>query len=583
MKRAALLLAMATSILLGGVLEWPTSVMFINGHILTMDADNSVVDALLMDGQYIVAIGGQEHVGSQVDKSTQIIDLQGRTLMPGFVDAHSHFPSSGLAQAGLDLALEPADGLSALGDLLARIAKSANQKPRDQWVVGFNYDDASLIEGRHPTRRELDNAAPEHPVYLWHRSGHMGVANSRALQELGYADADVHSSLIDGGQVGRNEAGELNGLLQEHAAPDLARLLRELPKKRLLQVLSRARDDYLQAGITTVQNGYADILSMQLLKWAQQVGMLHQRVLVWPAHEKLSERLDLDVQEQSLGEEDSGLALANSLNWPMPDTHRYAISAIKLIVDGSPQGRTAWLSKPYLPDDTLLEGYRGFPSIPIQELERLVSRYHRAGFQLALHGNGDAAIDAIINSLAIAQAKYPRQDTRHFVVHAQTIRRDQLESLSQLNAGVSFFPVHTYYWGDWYTSKVFGDVRAQQISPLALADELSVPYTIHTDAPVTPMRPMQMLWSAVNRRTVSDVQLGANLVVSRMRALRAMTIDVAWQNHLESDRGSLEVGKLADVISLSDNPLLADDVRDITVSRVWIGGKERYRRRSLNL
>jgi len=220
--------------------------------------------------------------------------------------------------------------------------------------------------------------------------------------------------------------------------------------------------------------------------------------------------------------------------------------------------------------------------MPVKELERLVSRYHRAGFQLALHGNGDAAIDAIIEALAMAQAEYPRQDTRHFVVHAQTIRPDQLASLSRLHVGVSFFPTHTYYWGDWYSTRVFDDARARQISPLAIADELGVRYTIHSDAPVTPVSPMQMLWSAVNRRTLSDVQLGPNLVVSRMRALRAMTIDAAWQNHLDSDRGSLEVGKLADVISLSDNPLLANDVRAINVSQVWIGGIERYRRGSLN-
>lgn len=580
MKRAVFWLVLLPSILLGGVLEWPASIMMVNGHILTMDAEDSMADALLIEGQYIVAVGSRDQVQRLAKRNTQIIDLEGQTVMPGFVDAHSHFPSSGLAQAGLDLASPPVGVVGTLADLLKRVEKSANQQPSDQWVIGFNYDDASLFEERHPTRDELDLAAPNHPVYLWHRSGHMGVANSRALQELGYTDADSSLVVAGGGQVGRTEMGTLNGLLQEQAAPGLARLLRELPKKRLFDVLFQARDEYLQAGITTVQNGYADILSMHFLKWAQRAGVLHQRVLVWPAHDKLSERLVMDTVPQIY--KDSSAALANSLNWSMRDRDHFAISAIKLIVDGSPQGRTAWLRKPYRVDGTLAEGYRGFPSIPMAELEHLVSLYHRAGFQLALHGNGDAAIDAIIAALAIAQDEYPRRDTRHFIVHAQTIRPDQLALLAKLHVGVSFFPTHTYYWGDWYRTRVFGDARAQRISPLATADELGVRYTIHSDAPVTPVNPMQMLWSAVNRRTLSDVQLGADLIVSRMRALRAMTIDAAWQNHLDSDRGSLEVGKLADVISLSDNPLLADDVRNISVSQVWIGGRIRYRRGSLH-
>lgn len=576
MKRAALLLVIVPSILLGGVLEWPVSVLMINGHILTMDADDSVAEALLIEGQYIVAIGDLDYVQSRAPENSRVIDLQGSTLMPGFVDAHSHFPSSGLAQAGLDLAPALSGGLDSLSDLLQRVSTAASSQSENQWIVGFNYDDASLLEGRHPTRQELDEAAPNHAVYLWHRSGHMGVANTRALRALGHLESGSESILVANAQVGRDKQGRLNGLLQEQAAPELVRLLQELPKRKLIRVLDQARDQYLKAGITTVQNGFADILSMHVLKWAQRIGVLHQRVVIWPAHGKLAERLGADTDTEH--SKDPGLALANALGWTLQEREKFAISAVKLIVDGSPQGRTAWLTKPYQKDLALSDGYRGLPVIGEHELERLVSQYHFAGFQLALHGNGDAAIDAIIKALGIAQAEYPRQDTRHFVVHAQTIRRDQLEQLAQLDVGVSFFPAHTLYWGDWYRKKVLGEERARLISPLGIADELGVRYSIHSDAPVTPIDPMQMLWSAVNRRTLSNVQLDETLSVSRMRALRAMTIDAAWQNHLDHDRGSLEEGKLADVISLSGNPLVVDDVRDVVVLKVWIGGRERYRR-----
>ncbi|MFK7852903.1 MAG: amidohydrolase [Granulosicoccus sp.] len=575
MKRAALLLVIVPSILLGGVLEWPVSLMIVNGHILTMDADNSVAEALLIEGQYIVAIGDLDYVQSRAPEDIRVIDLQGSPLMPGFVDAHSHFPSSGLAQAGLDLAPAVSGSLDSLSDLLLRVSAAASSQPENQWIVGFNYDDASLLEERHPTRQELDEAAPNHAVYLWHRSGHMGVANTRALKALGHLEGDSEPISAASAHVGRDSQGRLNGLLQEQAAPELVRLLQELPKRKLIKVLDQARDEYLKAGITTVQNGFADILSMHVLKWAQRIGVLHQRVVIWPGHAKLGEHLVANLDQKHSN--DSGLALANAIGWTLQDREQFAVSAVKLIVDGSPQGRTAWLSKPYKKDPALTDGYRGLPVIAEDDLVRLVRQYHHAGFQLALHGNGDAAIDAIIKALDIAQAEYPRKDARHFIVHAQTIRHDQLEQLAQLDVGVSFFPAHTLYWGDWYRTKVLGEERARLISPLAKADELGVRYSIHSDAPVTPIDPMQMLWTAINRRTLSKVELDATLSVSRLRALRAMTIDAAWQNHLDHDRGSLEEGKLADMISLSGNPLLVDDVRDVEVLKVWIGGRERYR------
>ena len=576
MKRAALLLVMIPSILLVSGAQWPVAVMLINGHILTMDSNNPIAESLLIQGQYIVAVGSADSVRQQASRQTRVIDLGGQTLMPGFVDAHSHFPSSGLPHAGIDLSPEPSRAGRSIAQLMAHISDAADRQPAHQWIVGFNYDDAALLEGRHPTRSELDSVAPDHPVYLWHRSGHMGVANSIALKELGFSDTSSEPVLASGGQVGRDKQGRLNGLLQEHAAPDLARLLWELPKRRLLGVLSNARDEYLQAGVTTVQNGYADVLSMQLLRWAQRIGVLHQRVVVWPGHDKLPATWLRD--DQLTTQKLRALLNLSAADQPPADNHAFTVSAIKLIVDGSPQGRTAWLSKPYLNDGLLKAGYRGLASIPLDELTNLVQRYHRAGLQLALHGNGDAAIDTIIQALEKAQLEHPRNDVRHFVVHAQTIRRDQLEKLAKLDVGVSFFPAHTYYWGDWYRTRVIGEERAHRISPLAMADELAVRYSIHSDAPVTPMQPMHMLWSAINRRTLSDIQLGGDLVVSRMRALRAMTIDAAWQNHIDADRGSLEAGKLADFISLSANPLSVDDVRDIVVSRVWIGGVERYRR-----
>ncbi|MFK7889765.1 MAG: amidohydrolase [Granulosicoccus sp.] len=576
-KKVALWSALLISLLLLEGSERSRPLLLINAHILTMDPSQSVANTLLIKGQHIAAVGGHEEVVAIAPPDAQVIDLQGQTLLPGFVDAHSHFPSTGLAQTGLDLTPPPVGTVSTVAMLIDRVAESARTHSPGSWIIGFNYDNAALNEQRHPSRAELDAVAPDHPVYLWHRSGHMGVGNSLALAALGHTDdlpaVDSSAGKVQFKQpfisiphtkqphshVERDVDGRLTGLLQEAAAPRLGTLLKQMPLDWLFNSFLLARDEYLQAGVTTVQNGYADRQSMQILLWAQRFGVLPQRVVVWPAHDKLEASPDL----------------------PANGNARYHVGAIKLIADGSPQGRTAWLTQPYLPmnagfDKGVSADYRGHPSMPPSQFKAVVARYHEAGFQLALHGNGDASIDLIIDALSAANERAPRTDTRHIIVHAQTIRTDQLQQLQGLDISVSFFPAHTFFWGDWYRDRLLGEARARRISPLATADHYGVRYSIHSDAPVTPMSPMQMLWSATRRETLSGTILDSSLAISRERALRAMTIDAAWQNHLDSDRGSLEAGKLADVIVLSGNPLTEPDVRKLRVQRVWIGGREVY-------
>ncbi len=548
-------------------------IVMVNGHFLTMDNENSVVEAVATHAGFIVALGSTRDVQLAVSQlrakgpwykhlaPTRTVDLRKQTVVPGFVDAHSHFPANGLVSVGVDVSSPPFGPLEDIAAVLASIRAQSLEQSERQWIIGFNYDDAALSDARHPTRHELDKAAPGHAVYLWHRSGHMGVANTRALRELGY-DPDAGSDTkqpLNNIFIGRDEQGRMTGLLQEGAAAPMNRLLKEVPWWRLPGILFSARDDYLSAGVTTLQNGFADKATFHLLRAASFLKLLPQRVVVWPAHDKL------------------GLADADDIdiNWPATNPRFVKIGAIKLIADGSPQGRTAWLSKPYEKDAALIPGYHGHPTMPVQALHKAILDYHRAGYQLAIHGNGDAAIQSIIDGLTIAQQDTPRPDARHLIVHAQTIRQSQLDTLAAIKVGVSFFPSHTFFWGDWHRQVVLGEERARFISPLASADAAGVRYSIHADSPVTPMDPMQMLWSATERRTATGHILGPDERISRLRALRAMTIDAAWQNHLDTDRGSLEIGKIADLVVLSDNPLVVDDVRTITSREVWIGG-ERY-------
>jgi len=569
MKRTAFFLAVGAVLLVVVQLLDGRPVFIVNAHVLTLDAESSVADSLLLEGGRIVFAGAQASMSSSLPPFTKIVDMQGRTIVPGFVDAHSHFPAAGLIEAGVDMTPPPTGNVSTLQILLDKVSVQASTLSENDWVVGFNYDDSSLDVARHPTRDELDRVAPNNPVYLWHRSGHMGVANTLALQAFGFEDEIMNRAATEGVDLpDRDDSGQLTGLLQEGAAPSMSFLLRQLSVFRLFKALLSARDQYLSAGVTTAQNGFADIPSMLMLRWSQRLGLIPQRLVIWPAHDKVYDRLHIESIGAVQAPSDE---LAKAIGWDS-NPARFAITAIKLIADGSPQGRTAWLTEPYL-DDAAGSGYRGFANLPELEFKSLVRRYHNAGFQLAMHGNGDAAIDLIIAAVADAQALNYRKDSRHLLVHGQLIRVDQLAQLAQLQISATFFPAHVHYWGDWYLNNLLGEKRAGAISPLALAEEAGIRFSIHSDAPVTPISSMQLLWSATNRETLSGINLRQELAIGRERALRAMTIDAAWQSRLDQDRGSLEVGKLADFVVLSENPLTYRDVRYINIKQVWIAGR----------
>lgn len=518
-----------------------------------MDSNNRVVQALLVQDGRISDLGTTRAISDKITGSVQVIDLQGLTLIPGIVDAHSHFPASGIRNVSVDLSPPPVGKTNSLPVLLEQISEATKRTDTSDWLLGFNYDNTVLANGEHPTREQLDLIAPDHPVYCWHNSGHMGVANSQALLRLAINENSVAPV---GGSLGRDkETGLLNGLLQEKAAPPLSTIVGKFSLAKQLQVLTSARDNYLAQGVTTVQNGYAGLSMMRVLRLAKKIGLLPQRVVIWPAHGKSKNYAKSDQSHAQF---------------------EYKVGAIKILVDGSPQGMTAFLSEPYHKPLDKPVGYRGFALIDQQALTDLVTHYHVNGYQLAMHGNGDAAIEYIINSVEAAQTAHPRADARHIIVHAQTIRQDQLARLEGLSLTPSFFTSHTYYWGDWHREQSLGPERAANISPAKWAIESGVRFTLHADSPVTPITPMQLLWSASNRMSSSGAELGLHQRIDMQTALRSITIDAAWQNHLDKAVGSLEAGKLADLVVLSDNPYTAADVREIEVLATYISGIERY-------
>lgn len=524
--------------------------VFINAQVLTVHPNPKQANALLIRNQRIVAVGDKEEVLAQASSAAIVRDLGGRTIAPGFFDAHSHFPVSGLSAVSVNVAPPPVGPGSSKAALLQTIANSIPNRPagkNERFILGFNYDNTTFENPQHPTREELDAISGDYPVCLWHSSGHLAVLNSAALERL---NIDESTPAVDGGSRARDANGQLNGLLLEKAVPSMATLLEGLSWRERWSIVTTARDDYLAAGVTTVQNGFASLIMHRLLIWLHRVGIVPQRVNTWLAHDKLE----------------------------TPQREKFAANTtIKLIVDGSPQGLTAYLTEPFLVP-AFGENNAGLEIYTQEKLNELVLTYHRLGYQLAMHGNGDAGIDQIITAVSAAQEVAPREDPRHLLVHAQILRADQLAQLMAIGLSPSFFTAHTFFWGDWHR-KTLGEERAGGLSPAASAGKKGLRFSLHADTPVTPMNVFEVMWAASERQTRSGVVLGPAERISRESALRAVTLDAAWQAFKDQDLGSLEVGKLADLVVLSENPITAIDIRNIEVDETWIGGQRHYLRK----
>jgi len=540
--------------------EPPAQQLFINGTVLTMDAKNRIVEALAVRADRIEAVGSTEEIMALAEEGAEVVELAGRTLMPGFIDGHGHFPGSGQKVIAADLASPPVGTVTTMDELLDALRQRAQLMPAGDWVSGFNYDDTLLAERRHPTRAELDTVSTDHPVVATHVSGHMLVGNSLALAAVGI---DATTPDPEGGVIGRVPGSrEPNGLLEETARLGIMTKQQDIGVMDGYRMFKTAALEYAARGVTTAQSGWASKKIATGLSVFSRLGVVPQRLVVFPA------------------ESEFGEALLNG-DYDPEDYHsdRMVMGAVKLVADGSIQGFTGYLSQPY---HTPYHGdatYSGYPAIPRDKLFAQVLALHKAGYQLAIHGNGDAAIEDILDAFEAAQKELPVADPRMILVHSQMAREDQIARMKALGVTPSFFSAHTWYWGDRHRDIFIGPQRAAQISPARWAQEHGLRFSSHLDTPVTPMLPLQAVWSQVNRTTSGGDVLGPAQRITAMDALRAVTIDAAWQVFQEGELGSLEPGKYADLVVLSGNPL--DDpvgMRELEVEQTIIGGATVYRK-----
>ncbi|MGB5810544.1 MAG: amidohydrolase [Polyangiales bacterium] len=569
MRRVAKVLLLATGVAglllaIGAAIAWkqlhpspPGVQVWTGGHVLTMDSDRTTGTAIVIDGNRIAAVGGDDDVRGWMANADVVRDLDGATVVPGFIEAHGHFPGAGLSAVAADLNGPPIAGVSNVGQALAALRSVDAEQPGDGWLIGFGYDDTTLAERRHLTRTDLDTVSTTRPVLAMHISGHMVVVNSLALSRFGI---DAETPNPDGGEIDKDAStGEPTGLLLETASRDIMLQALGMPPLQQLAVVRAAVDTYAREGFTTMQNGLAPLDQIKGLSTASKLGLVPQRIVLWPKHE-----LGLEV-------------LAGEVDLTDYEGDRVHVGAVKFIGDGSIQGYTGYLSAPYANTGTRPEDYRGYPNIDAETLRAQVKAIHCGGSQVAVHGNGDAAIDQFLDAWSDALEACPADDPRPVLVHAQMARPDQLERIKQLGVIPSFFSAHVYYWGDRHRDVFLGPERAARISPAASAEALGIRFTTHLDTPVVPIDSMLQLWAPVARVTSSGQELGPEERVSVFRSLRALTSDAAFQLGLEDEVGSIEPGKQADLVVLSDNPLTYEgDLRDISVEDTVVAGVSIY-------
>ncbi len=523
-----------------------------------MDSRRSVVSALAVHGDRILGVGTKEELEPFISPDTKRIDLAGKTMMPGFYDCHSHFIRAGMYYGlYLNAFARPLGDLQNLDELAARIKEKAAATPKGEWILCAGYDDTALADRRHFTLAELDAMAPDHPLFLRHISGHSALCNSMALKTCGIGPKSVAPA---GGLFKLDGDGNLTGLVEEPAAMDyVLKFAPQMTPELWLKSAEAASSAYLKKGVATAHEGGVTTEIWNNYFNAHAAVIIKNRIQLLPRHGSFDFSLIKGPHEPG--------------RW-LTDDGKLVLGPVKLFQDGSIQGYTGYLCNPYheVLDTNLPEYWRGYPIHTPTDLAAIVKKYHLDGWQIAIHANGDNAIDDVLDAYESALRAWPDHQRRHIVIHAQTARDDQIARMARLGVIPSFFVVHTYYWGDRHAGIFLGPERAARISPLASALRAGIPFTNHNDTAVTPIDPLLSVWSAVNRITSCGQVLGPQQRIPVWDALCSITIWGAVQFHEEKIKGSLEPGKLADMTILAENPLSvpSEHIRDIQVSGVIV-------------
>ncbi|WP_321995243.1 amidohydrolase [Clostridium butyricum] len=522
--------------------------IYYNGSIITME-NNKIVDTVLIEDDLIKSVGLKEEIIKN-NAEAQLIDLNGKTMLPAFIDAHSHF--SATANSFLQVSLEETTSVE---EIIKRINSfiEINNMKENQWIVGKGYDHNDFINKKHPTCFQLDNVKGNFPIIIQHKSGHAGVFNSKGLELM---DININTKSPSGGVIGKDK-DKLTGYIEENA---FMKYLKKIPMasgEELFNAFCMAQERYLSYGITTVQEGM----------------MVSQ---VAPLYEALIDKKIINLDVVGYSAVDSVEIFKDKFSKSIKKyDNNFKVGGYKIFLDGSPQARTAWMRKPYLND----EMYLGYGTMEFKDVCDAVREAAKNNMQILAHCNGDAAAKQYIDAIdKIKNEGYDVAGIRPVMIHAQFLDRDQLDKVKELGIIPSFFVAHVYYWGDVHISN-FGLERASRISLSASSLKKDIKFTFHQDSPVIEPNMIETIHVAVNRVTKKGISLGKDERIPVYEALKAVTINAAYQYFEEDKKGSIEVGKKADFVILDKNPLEIpiENIKEIKVVETIKDGNTLYR------
>jgi predicted amidohydrolase YtcJ len=571
--------------------------LYAGGPILTMAGlQPAYAEALVERGGRIVYVGPLAGAIRAAGAGVKRVNLAGRALLPGFIDAHGHLPDYVATWGRPDLSPPPVGSTRRIADIQATVRAylASHPAPAGQLQFFMGYDDSLLEEKRHPTRADLDAVSATVPIVLIHASGHLVVANTPALALVKISKATPDPA---GGFIQRDPAtGEPNGVLEETAGLPFMALIPQPDQAEKLRRLDAVQKWWASYGLTTAQDGLSNAGNVALLREAGRQGRLILDVVSYPFYRVLGELSSLDARASSRAVivapgrapisslvSNAGREFASGAEAASPPPadgaataklevgvyrNHLKIGGIKLTGDGSPQGKTAYMSQPYAsPPSGQKADYRAYAVMNQQEVSDWVAFGYRNNVQIITHTNGDAALDQFLVAVQQARASYGAKDLRPVAIHAQLARHDQVDRIKELGIVPSFFTAHTFFWGDWHRQS-FGEQRAAGISPTGYAYGKGVIFTNHNDAPVVPPDMLRLAQTAVVRTTRSGFVLGPAERVSPYVALKAMTDWAAYQYFEEMSKGTLEPGKLADLVILERDPLKGDPTTISTIKVV---------------
>lgn len=532
--------------------------LILSGGRIFLGREAGFAEALAIRGNEVLAAGSAEALAALAGPATRVVELAGRAAVPGFNDGHQHLLPFGMEQ--LEVSLHPSE-VRSLDALLGRIRDKAASLPPDDWVVGRRYDHFHLDVGRHPTRDELDRAAPDHPVWITRTCGHLGIANSAALVLAGIDETTADPV---GGHLERRE-GRLTGLLQETAQDLVKAVLPKASQARLVEAIEAAGRTFLAHGITSVMDAGVGLRQgwddLEAYREARRQCRL-------PLRAYLSLIAGPDGIEQRAFDE--GLMTGQG-------DERLKIGSVKLFTDGSAGGKTAAMTLPY----TCSCDNRGLFIYPDAVLEEWVEGYHRKGWQISIHAIGDAAIAQALRAVAHAQEKArDGSGRRHRIEHCGFTDAGQIAEMARLGMVPAPQPIFLYEFGELYR-EVLGDERPAGAYPMRDWSEAGLRPIASSDTPVSDFDPMKSLYTMVTRRTDQGRVMGAEQALELPEAVAAATANGAYGSFSESVKGTLEPGMLADVAVLERDIFEADPeaLLETRVDLTILDGEVAYDRR----